>query len=227
MKTQLVRWHCSRNALWNRAFYSTRKATKNASSATPATMTSMVSQRQDLFMTDPLSPGSMFFLPNGAKIFNKLIEFMKLQQKFKFGFNEVVTPLIYKKTLWEKSGHWENYADDMFKVETTDEEKEEYGLKPMNCPGHCLIFGKKDRSYNELPLRFSDFSPLHRNEASGALSGLTRLRKFHQDDGHIFCTPSQVKSEIFNSLKLIDIVYNKIFPFVKGGSGAESNYFIN
>ncbi|AJS53920.1 ASG_G0031360.mRNA.1.CDS.1 [Saccharomyces cerevisiae] len=227
MKTQLVRWHCCRNALWNRAFYSTRKATKNASSATPATMTSMVSQRQDLFMTDPLSPGSMFFLPNGAKIFNKLIEFMKLQQKFKFGFNEVVTPLIYKKTLWEKSGHWENYADDMFKVETTDEEKEEYGLKPMNCPGHCLIFGKKDRSYNELPLRFSDFSPLHRNEASGALSGLTRLRKFHQDDGHIFCTPSQVKSEIFNSLKLIDIVYNKIFPFVKGGSGAESNYFIN
>lgn len=97
MKTQLVRWHYSRNALWNRAFYSTRKATKNASSATPATMTSMVSQRQDLFMTDPLSPGSMFFLPNGAKIFNKLIEFMKLQQKFKFGFNEVVTPLIYKR----------------------------------------------------------------------------------------------------------------------------------
>lgn len=85
-------------------------------------------------MTDPLSPGSMFFLPNGAKIFNKLIEFMKLQQKFKFGFNEVVTPLIYKKTLWEKSGHWENYADDMFKVETTDEEKEEYGLKTDELP---------------------------------------------------------------------------------------------
>lgn len=115
----------------------------------------------------------------------------------------------------------------MFKVETTDEEKEEYGLKPMNCPGHCLIFSKKDRSYNELPLRFSDFSPLHRNEASGALSGLTRLRKFHQDDGHIFCAASQVKSEIFNSLKLVDIVYNKIFPFAKGAADTDNNYFIN
>lgn len=124
----------------------------------------------------------------------------------------MVTPLIYRKTLWEQSGHWENYKDDMFRVEGNDVSKEEYGLKPMNCPGHCVVFKRFDRSYNELPLRFSDFSPLHRNEASGALSGLTRVRKFHQDDGHIFCTPDQVRQEIQKCLELVDMCYTKVFP---------------
>ena len=119
---------------------------------------------------------------------------MKNQQT-KYGFQEVVTPLIFKTKLWKKSGHWDNYKDDMFKVvgnditkeEYTDNiEEHEYGLKPMNCPSHCMIFAKFDRSYQELPVRYSDFSSLHRNEASGALSGLTRVRRFHQDDGHIF-----------------------------------------
>ncbi|CAR26600.1 ZYRO0B13596p [Zygosaccharomyces rouxii] len=171
-----------------------------------------VSNRQKLFITDPISPGSIFFLPNGTKIFNKLIQFMKLQQQFKYGFKEVVTPLIYRKSLWEQSGHWDNYKEDMFRVEGHDTSKEEYGLKPMNCPGHCMVFKRFDRSYSELPLRLSDFSPLHRNEASGALSGLTRVRKFHQDDGHIFCTPDQVESEIAKCLKLVDMCYTKVFP---------------
>ena len=173
-----------------------------------------VSNKQKLYLTDPISPGSIFFLPNGTKIFNKLIQFMKQQQsRIKFGYQEVITPLIFKKSLWEQSGHWENYKDDMFKVEGTDSSKETYGLKPMNCPGHCVIYNRFEHSYNELPLRYSDFSPLHRNEASGALSGLTRVRKFHQDDGHIFCTKEQVESEILNCLKLVDLCYGKVFRF--------------
>lgn len=179
---------------------------------TAASTSHDVSNKQQLFITDPISPGSVFFLPNGTKIFNKLVNFMKLQQQNKYGFEEVITPLIYRKTLWEQSGHWENYKDDMFRVEGHDVNKEEYGLKPMNCPGHCIVFKRFDRSYNELPLRFSDFSPLHRNEASGALSGLTRVRKFHQDDGHIFCTPEQVEEEISKCLQLVDMCYTRIFP---------------
>lgn len=184
-----------------------------------------VSNKQKLYLTDPISPGSIFFLPNGTKIFNKLIQFMKQQQgRLKFGYQEVITPLIFKKSLWEQSGHWENYKDDMFKVEGTDASKEIYGLKPMNCPGHCVIYNRFDHSYNELPLRYSDFSPLHRNEASGALSGLTRVRKFHQDDGHIFCTKEQVESEILNCLKLVDLCYGKVFKFNKDPT---TNYSIN
>lgn len=177
-----------------------------------------VSAKQQLFMTDPVSPGSVFFLPNGTKIFNKLVNFMKLQQQNKFGFQEVITPLIYRKSLWEQSGHWENYKEDMFRVEGQDLQKEEYGLKPMNCPGHCMVFKRFARSYNELPLRYSDFSPLHRNEASGALSGLTRVRKFHQDDGHIFCTPEQVESEITKCIKMLDLCYTKVFPLGRGNT---------
>ncbi|ODQ79311.1 hypothetical protein BABINDRAFT_180495 [Babjeviella inositovora NRRL Y-12698] len=165
-----------------------------------------ISHKQQLYLTDPVTPGSIFFLPHGTRLINKLVSFMKHQQ-LKHGFHEVITPLIYKKQLWEQSGHWDNYKDDMFKVEGTDIEKELYGLKPMNCPGHCLVFKKIDRSVGELPLRFSDFSSLHRNEASGALSGLTRVRRFHQDDGHIFCTGEQVKAEIDNTLTLINTVY--------------------
>lgn len=177
-----------------------------------------ISTKQLLYTTDPVSPGSVFFLPHGARILNKLIQFMKNQQT-KYGFQEVVTPLIFKTKLWKKSGHWDNYKDDMFKVVGNDLSKEEhtenieeheYGLKPMNCPSHCMIFAKFDRSYQELPIRYSDFSSLHRNEASGALSGLTRVRRFHQDDGHIFCSMSQIDQEIKNTLTLIKDTY-KVF----------------
>lgn len=130
-----------------------------------------VAVKQNLFFTNPASPGSPIFLPNGAHIFNKLTAFLRAQYAY-YGFQEVVTPTIYKKHLWEASGHWDKYANDMFKVtgrgatgesELTEfGEDEEYGLKPMNCPGHCLIFRSAGRSYRELPLRFADFSPLHR-----------------------------------------------------------------
>ena len=98
---------------------------------------------------------------------------------------------MYNSKLWETSGHWQNYKDDMF---TLDIEKESWALKPMNCPGHCLIFDSRDRSYKELPIRMAEFGIVHRNEASGALTGLTRVRRFVQDDTHVFCMPSQVGS---------------------------------
>ncbi|CAI5758908.1 unnamed protein product [Candida verbasci] len=173
----------------------------------------IISNKQQLYIADETSPGSIFFLPHGTRIFNKLVQFMKNQQ-IKYGFQEVITPLMYKSKLWHKSGHWENYKDDMYKVIGNDLTKEdtehEYGLKPMNCPGHCIIYSKFDRSYNELPIRYSDFSSLHRNEASGALSGLTRVRRFHQDDGHIFCRMEQINKEIQNTINLIKDTY-KVF----------------
>ncbi|KAI9172164.1 threonyl-tRNA synthetase [Paramyrothecium foliicola] len=180
--------------------------------------------QQELFITSPYSPGSPIFLPNGARIFNRLVDFLR-KQYVRYGFEEVITPTIYKKSLWAKSGHLENYADDMYSVtgntktkghasccapdaKEAAEEEEDYGLKPMNCPGHCLIFASKTRSYRDLPIRYADFSPLHRNEISGALSGLTRVRRFHQDDGHIFCRPAQVEDEIKKTLDFVKVVYN-------------------
>jgi len=180
--------------------------------------------QQNLFINSIYSPGSPLFLPNGARIFNKLVAFLRAQYTY-FGFDEVITPTIYKKSLWEKSGHWENYAEDMFSATgrgtsgTKDGsqvgENENYGLKPMNCPGHCLLYASEPRSFRELPLRYADFSPLHRNEISGALSGLTRVRRFHQDDGHIFCRPSQVAEEISRTLEFVRLTYEtfKLGPY--------------
>jgi len=141
-----------------------------------------------------------------------------------FGFREVITPNIYKRSLWQKSGHWDNYAADMFEVrgrgftgekqaagEAEDGEDEAFGLKPMNCPGHCLLFANERRSWRDLPIRFADFSSLHRNEISGSLTGLTRVRRFHQDDGHIFCRPDQIGAEIKRTMEFIELVYGDIF----------------
>ncbi|KAA8575688.1 hypothetical protein MFRU_020g00700 [Monilinia fructicola] len=186
---------------------------------TPAADHRQLGIEQELFTTSPYSPGSPLFLPKGARMFKALTEFLSAQYSH-FGFEEVITPTIYKKSLWEKSGHWENYAEDMYSVtgrgasgETIGGqrgENEEYGLKPMNCPGHCLIFASKQRSYREMPIRYTDFSPLHRNEISGALSGLTRVRRFHQDDGHIFCRPSQIEKEISSTLEFVEMVYSTL-----------------
>lgn len=184
--------------------------------------------KQELFTTSIYSPGSPIFLPAGARIFNRLVEYLR-KKYVKYGFQEVITPTIYKKALWAKSGHLENYAEDMFTVTSTSPsrrdtpaataetaarenadaaaEEDEYGLKPMNCPGHCLIFNTHRHSYRDLPIRYADFSPLHRNEISGALSGLTRVRRFHQDDGHIFCRPSQIEEEIRNTLAFVAEAY--------------------
>merc|ERR1712020_443757 len=159
--------------------------------------------QQDLFFFHELSPGSCFFQPKGAHIYNKLVAFIK-EEYWKRGFNEVISPNIYNAKLWQTSGHWDHYADCMFRF---DIEKEPFGLKPMNCPGHCLMFDQKARSYRELPLRMADFGVLHRNELSGALTGLTRVRRFQQDDAHIFCMPEQIKTEMAGALDFLKHVY--------------------
>lgn len=163
---------------------------------------------QELFMFNPVSPGCCFFLPHGARILYKLKTFMQ-QEYWNRGYEEVVTPNVYNMNLWEASGHAANYRENMFVFEI---DGQEVGLKPMNCPGHCEIFRHRVRSYRELPLRMADFGVLHRNEASGALSGLTRVRRFVQDDAHIFCRESQVKDEVAGVLQFVDDVY-KIFGF--------------
>lgn len=167
-----------------------------------------IGREQELFFFHELSPGSCFFLPNGAHIYNKLMDLMKEEYR-KRGFQEVISPNMYNSKLWEISGHWQHYADNMFKF---DVEKEKFGLKPMNCPGHCLMFDVRPRSWRELPIRMADFGVLHRNELSGALHGLTRVRRFQQDDAHIFCRPDQIKTEIAGCLDFLQCVYN-VFGF--------------
>ncbi|GLT50300.1 hypothetical protein SLA2020_237930 [Shorea laevis] len=168
----------------------------------------LLGTKQELFFCHPLSPGSWFFLPHGTRIYNKLMEFIR-NQYWERGYQEVKSPNMYNMNLWETSGHAANYRENMFLFEI---EKQEFGLKPMNCPGHCLMFQHRVRSYRELPLRLADFGVLHRNEASGALTGLTRVRRFQQDDAHIFCRESQVKDEVRGVLEFINYAYN-IFGF--------------
>lgn len=168
----------------------------------------LLGTKQELFFCHPLSPGSWFFLPHGTRIYNKLMEFIR-KQYWERGYQEVISPNMYNMNLWETSGHAANYKENMFLFEI---EKQEFGLKPMNCPGHCLMFQNRVRSYRELPLRMADFGVLHRNEASGALTGLTRVRRFQQDDAHIFCRESQIKDEVRGVLEFINYTYT-VFGF--------------
>jgi len=168
----------------------------------------VVGQNQELFFFHPLSPGSCFFLPHGTRIYNTLMNFIRNEYR-KRGYHEVITPNMFNMQLWEKSGHAANYKENMFVFEV---EKQEFGLKPMNCPGHCLMFEHRVRSYRELPLRLADFGVLHRNELSGALTGLTRVRRFQQDDAHIFCKESQIKDEVGGVLDFLQYAYD-IFGF--------------
>uniref|UniRef100_A0A8C5HP94 threonine--tRNA ligase n=1 Tax=Gouania willdenowi TaxID=441366 RepID=A0A8C5HP94_GOUWI len=165
-------------------------------------------REQDLFFFHDLSPGSCFFLPKGAFIYNTLIEFIRSEYR-KRGFQEVVTPNIYNSKLWQTSGHWQHYSENMFSFEA---EKETFALKPMNCPGHCLMFDHRPRSWRELPIRMADFGVLHRNELSGALTGLTRVRRFQQDDAHIFCAMEHIEAEIKGCLDFLKTVYD-VFGF--------------
>lgn len=167
-----------------------------------------IGKEQELFFFNELSPGSAFWLPHGARIYNGLCEMLRSEYKQR-GYEEVITPNMYNSKLWETSGHWGNYKENMF---TFDVEKDHFGLKPMNCPGHCLIFKSRERSYRELPWRVADFGVIHRNEFSGALSGLTRVRRFQQDDAHIFCTEDQIEQEIRNTFDFLEKVYG-IFGF--------------
>uniref|UniRef100_T1JCT2 threonine--tRNA ligase n=1 Tax=Strigamia maritima TaxID=126957 RepID=T1JCT2_STRMM len=167
-----------------------------------------IGKDQDLFFFHELSPGSCFFQPHGALIYNTLIEFIRNEYR-KRGFQEVISPNIYNSRLWQTSGHWQHYAENMFVFKS---EKQTFALKPMNCPGHCLMFDQRPRSFRELPLRIADFGVLHRDESSGTLSGLTRVRRFQQDDAHIFCTIDQISDEINECLNFLDHVYG-IFGF--------------
>lgn len=167
-----------------------------------------IGREQELFFFHDLSPGSCFFLPHGTRIYNALYELLRTEY-FKRGYSEVISPNMYNSKLWEQSGHWQNYKDDMFVL---DIEKEKFALKPMNCPGHCLIFDSKARSYKDLPIRMAEFGVIHRNEASGALTGLTRVRRFVQDDTHIFCLQSQIEEEIGTLFDFMKHIYG-LFGF--------------
>ena len=145
----------------------------------------------DLFHIDEVAPGVVFWHPKGWALWQAIERYMR-QVYLDTGYQEVKGPQLLDKSLWEKTGHWQNYRENMF---TTESEKHEYALKPMNCPGHVLIFKSHLRSYRELPIRYGEFGQCHRNEPSGALHGIMRIRGFTQDDGHVFCTEDQILDE--------------------------------
>ncbi|ALM52682.1 threonine--tRNA ligase [Halomonas huangheensis] len=151
-----------------------------------------LARRLDLFHMQEEAPGMVFWHPNGWTLWQVVEQYMRGVYKAG-GYQEIRCPQIMDVSLWKKSGHWDNYADGMF---FTESEKREYALKPMNCPGHVQVFNSGLRSYRELPVRFGEFGGCHRNEPSGALHGIMRVRAFTQDDGHVFCTEAQVESEV-------------------------------
>jgi threonyl-tRNA synthetase len=158
-----------------------------------------------LFALDPMSPGSPFYLPKGTILYNELISFIRSLYP-RHGYQEVITPQLFRADLFKISGHYDKFHDDMFWFEGADE-GEELGVKAMNCPGHCHMFGFSKRSYRELPMRVAEFSRLHRNERSGTLNGLARVRSMAQDDAHIYCEPEQVPQEIAGFFDMVQEVY--------------------
>jgi threonyl-tRNA synthetase len=158
----------------------------------------------DLVHFDEHSPGSPFWHPKGMVVFNEL-EALRRRENARRGYSEVKTPLIYEKALWVTSGHWEKFREDMFLIPLDDDQV--YAIKPMNCPGHMLLFGSAMRSYRDLPLRYAEAAPLHRNELTGALHGLTRVRHVTQDDAHIFCAREQIESELDGTLEYVRYLY--------------------
>ena len=148
----------------------------------------------DLFMFSPVSPGAAFWTERGTIMYNALTEFVRERQRE--AFQEIKTPLLYNKSLWETSGHWGKYRENMFLIYNSETEEHDTSLKPMNCPSHYVLYSAKKHSYRELPLRYVTFDVLHRNELTGALSGLTRVRQFQQDDCHVFLMESQIAQEV-------------------------------
>ncbi len=167
----------------------------------------------DLFHIDEVAPGVVFWHPKGWALWQAIERYMR-QVYVDTGYQEVKGPQLLDKSLWEKTGHWQNYRENMF---TTESEKHEYALKPMNCPGHVLIFKSSLRSYKELPIRYGEFGQCHRNEPSGSLHGIMRIRGFTQDDGHVFCTEDQILDEcvaytaqlqkVYGDFGFTDIIY--------------------
>jgi threonyl-tRNA synthetase len=162
----------------------------------------------DLFHIDEHSPGTVFWHPKGWTLWQGVEQYMRTVYQ-ENGYQEVKGPQIIDKSLWEKTGHWDKYRENMF---TTESEKRDYALKPMNCPGHILIYKQGIKSYRDLPLRFGEFGQCHRNEPSGGLHGIMRVRAFTQDDGHIFCTEDQIQEEVKTFTTLLQKVY-KDFGF--------------
>jgi threonyl-tRNA synthetase len=146
----------------------------------------------DLFHSQDEAPGMVFWRPKGSRLWQQVEQYMRSVYQNN-GYQEVRCPAILDVSLWKKSGHWDNFRENMF---FTASESREYAVKPMNCPGHVQIFNSGLRSYRDLPLRYGEFGACHRDEPSGALHGLMRVRAFTQDDGHIFCTPDQIESEV-------------------------------
>ncbi len=163
-----------------------------------------LAKKFDLFHLQDEAPGMVFWHPKGWTLWQQIEQYMRTKQN-EWGYQEVKTPLIMDRTLWEKSGHWENYRDNMF---TTESEKRDFAVKPMNCPGHIQIFNHGLRSHKDLPLRLAEFGSCHRNEASGALHGIMRVRGFVQDDAHIFCTDDMVISEVASFNQMLKSVYD-------------------
>ncbi len=159
----------------------------------------------ELFHFQEEAPGSIFWHPAGWTVYQGVVQYIlkKMQQH---GYQEVNTPILVDKTLWEQSGHWDKFRDNMFVCQHGEDEKT-FAIKPMNCPGHVQIFKQGIKSYRDLPLRLTEFNTLHRNESSGSLHGLLRLRTFHQDDAHIFCTPDQINAEAVAFCALLKEVY--------------------
>jgi len=157
----------------------------------------------DLFHIDDHAPGVVFWHPNGWTVWQAVEQYMRQVYRDN-GYNEVKGPQILDKTLWEKTGHWDKYRENMF---TTESEKRDYALKPMNCPGHILIFNQGIKSYRDLPVRYGEFGQCHRNEPTGGLHGIMRVRGFTQDDGHIFCTEDQILQECVDFTALLQKVY--------------------
>jgi threonyl-tRNA synthetase len=164
----------------------------------------VLGRQLDLFHLDDVSPGSPFWHPRGMVIWNAL-EDIRRRENAKRGYVEVRTPLIYDQSLWERSGHWEKFREHMFLIPEGDRM---FSIKPMNCPGHMTLFASALRSYRELPLRYAEAAPLHRNELAGTLHGLTRVRIVTQDDAHIFCTREQIEDEIFGCLDYAKYLYD-------------------
>ncbi len=164
-------------------------------------------QELDLFHVDPLSPGSPFFHPKGVVLVNELVGYVRSLYP-KYGFQEVITPQLFRAELFKTSGHYETFGDDMFRFQ--GDEEEELFVKPMNCPGHCAFYNTAKHSYRELPLRYAEFTRLHRNERSGTLHGLSRVRSFAQDDAHVFCMPEQVEPELARFFEMLREVYGAL-----------------
>ena len=159
----------------------------------------------DLFHFDERSPGSPFWHPKGMAVFNAL-EDLRRRENARRGYSEVKTPLIYDKALWITSGHWEKFRENMFQIPVDDDHV--YAIKPMNCPGHMVLFGSQLHSYRDLPVRYAEAAPLHRNELAGTLHGLTRVRYVTQDDAHIFCTREQIDDELDGCLDYLRYLYS-------------------